>query len=437
MLSITVNCLVSFLESLSLYLVFVCSLDRRIKKYYWDVLLIAASTVFLCFLNDPDMGGHGTVLSFFLYLIWGHFFLAGSFRKKCLCMLIWNFLIVLSFAIAGLVAGWRWGISGISVIRSLYTNNAYLTWMAIASDFLLILLTLLYVRWLKWREQKKMPLNIFFSVSCVIIILIQLVFIGFPSFSENKQYNSLYQFEFGAIVLVDALFFLAYILYGYLYQVNMVAYRSKKELQKRKLAKQHSENMALLEQKLFHQRQEMRDRICVFQQLLLSHAYTELAEQESQIDSLLGKQEDILTGNTIFDIILNQKFSWAKQKGIHFQVNIQKVGPLAMEETDIVTLLSNLLDNACEAVEKLKAEKRWIYLEIKTQKDYLFITTENPYLELSMDNKKHLYSTKKNQHLHGRGVGCIRSVVKKYGGSFQYDAGKDLFTVKVTIHSQF
>ena len=100
-------------------------------------------------------------------------------------------------------------------------------------------------------------------------------------------------------------------------------------------------------------------------------------------------------------------------------------------------MLSNLLDNACEAVEKLKAEKRWIYLEIKTQKDYLFITTENPYLELSMDNKKHLYSTKKNQHLHGRGVGCIRSVAKKYGGSFQYDAGEDLFTVRVTIHSQF
>ena len=59
----------------------------------------------------------------------------------------------------------------------------------------------------------------------------------------------------------------------------------------------------------------------------------------------------------VVNVVLNQKYREAMEKGITMLITIGDLSKLALKEEDTVTLLVNLLDNAIEACEKQKTGK--------------------------------------------------------------------------------
>ena len=91
------------------------------------------------------------------------------------------------------------------------------------------------------------------------------------------------------------------------------------------------------------------------------------------------------------------------------------------------SILSNLMNNAMEAVEYLPESERWIRADIHVKADYLVIAVENPFAE------KYLGMEKGG----GRGYGSriLREIAKMYGGNcnVKIDSEKKIYKSTVIL----
>ena len=95
----------------------------------------------------------------------------------------------------------------------------------------------------------------------------------------------------------------------------------------------------------------------------------------------------------------------------------QKLG--FMNPMDLYVMLGNALDNAIEAVRKIKEEeKRVISMRVYAKEDLIILQIENTCLEeTSVPEDGNLSTTKSDKNYHGYGIGSIRKIVEKYNGS--------------------
>lgn len=151
----------------------------------------------------------------------------------------------------------------------------------------------------------------------------------------------------------------------------------------------------------------------------------ELKEVVNYIDSLTGGLETdihlVHTGNSAADAVINQKYGLAKSCGIPVIFSINDLSLLPMREEDIVSLLSNLFDNAIEACEKLKGNKQICCKLIMDQGQFI-VSMHNP-IENKIRIKNGRISTdKNNKNEHGIGLMSMESIISKYGGSYSITA---------------
>lgn len=115
---------------------------------------------------------------------------------------------------------------------------------------------------------------------------------------------------------------------------------------------------------------------------------------------------------------------------IKMQLIIDDIDMEFLSDIDITTIVSNVLDNAIEAVSELPEEKRNILFIIKEKMNCLVIHAENPYKNI--EQSKNRFLSTKNGHL-GIGLKNIESVVNKYNGIFSVDISDENFVNLITI----
>ena len=137
------------------------------------------------------------------------------------------------------------------------------------------------------------------------------------------------------------------------------------------------------------------------------------------------------TGNFIADAILSAKDTRAAMQNI----NISFDGYIPSEkvkDVDMVIVLSNMLDNAIEACEKITGKKD---IEIRSilQKKMWVLYVKNPSEEVNIINKNHIVTTKQEKMLHGFGLNNIERVAQKYNGNMQLAYKEGYFSSKITF----
>ena len=195
--------------------------------------------------------------------------------------------------------------------------------------------------------------------------------------------------------------------------------------------------------------QESADSMSSFKHDITSHLSTikDYAIKNSvdniteYLDGLLGdiiKTESYSnTGNTAFDSVINCKLRNAKVDNVRLDINIFVPPVLNVEIVDVVTIMSNLLDNALDAVAKV--EDKFLKLNIKFSKDGLFIKTENSfngevkYINGEAGEEKQIV-TLKNGDKHGHGLRNIRKAIEKYDGYIKTSHMGDTFSVVVFLY---
>lgn len=136
------------------------------------------------------------------------------------------------------------------------------------------------------------------------------------------------------------------------------------------------------------------------------------------------------TNNAALDLILSEKSLICQKENISLKVFADASTLNFIEEPDLYSLFGNALDNAIEAVSKIKEpSKRLICLYIRrVMGKKTSVTLENYYDGQIKFNEKGLpITTKKNDGYHGFGMKSMYETVKKYGGDICCTLEKDRF----------
>ena len=165
-------------------------------------------------------------------------------------------------------------------------------------------------------------------------------------------------------------------------------------------------------------------------------------QRVSSYAELLGSQWDEVSGhytdNALLNALVCSYADRAKRLGAEFEAVVQAPEQLAIEDADLAVLLSNMADNALEALSAAAdGQDRWLRLKVEIfENTGLFISCSNSFHgQLKRDHNGALLSTKTGQG-HGLGLKAMRRVAEKYNSVLVVETQRQVFHIKTYLYFQ-
>ncbi|MBU5478288.1 GHKL domain-containing protein [Eubacterium sp. MSJ-13] len=308
--------------------------------------------------------------------------------------------------------------------------DAFITLMS-KSVLLIIILVLKKVgsdRWLHISEEKDiMFLAVFPLISAGAVAGILKCGIGLKS--ENEI-----QFAWVVVVSLIAMNILV------IFFMDDLA--EKARLKQEKLvfemdAKRQREMYDSWEEKLMRQRSishEYRNNLLYMSALLEKKEYSKLSEYLKKVSGEYTTGMDIInTNNPVVNVLMNTKYYEAKKAGASFICKINDLSGITMEETDLILVVSNLLNNAIEAVQKC-SDNKVVKVKIVIENGKLIVSVRNTYNgKIKKDGDEFKTTKKENSELHGIGIKNVIRITEKYHGLHLFETCGEEFSAVVII----
>lgn len=139
------------------------------------------------------------------------------------------------------------------------------------------------------------------------------------------------------------------------------------------------------------------------------------------------------TGSVALDTILTEKGLVCSNEDIAFTVMADGAALDFMEPSDVYALFGNMLDNAIEAVRKLRErERRAISLSVRRSHSIVVVDVENP-CDKPPRFEDGLPVTTRDRTIHGFGTRSMRTIVERYGGTLKLGVDGDIFYVNALL----
>ncbi|MEE0247919.1 GHKL domain-containing protein [Peptacetobacter hiranonis] len=140
-----------------------------------------------------------------------------------------------------------------------------------------------------------------------------------------------------------------------------------------------------------------------------------------------------VSGNSLFDIIVDEKMNICKNKGIEFDIDVDSKNTGFIKNMDMSSILANILDNAIEACDKMTSNKKYIKLTSMWADDMFIIICENSKENEVKKIGDRFITDKLNKSEHGIGIKSVEKSVKNYDGNMMIFCDDNLFKVKIMI----
>lgn len=230
-----------------------------------------------------------------------------------------------------------------------------------------------------------------------------------------------------------ALFYLGFITL-YHYQVQK---RSQAELQNSVLAMQLSAAGKQAEELLKTREQTAVYRHDMRHHLSAINSYLSAGEVKQAQDYISKVQADVeaitpvhYCENELVSLLCSSFAEKARRTGISFSIKAGVPKELPFSDTELCSLLSNGLENAFHASEKLPEGRRWVDFSCTLRRQNLLIEIQNAYVgEVDLQDEIPV------SHRSGHGYGCrsISALVRQHGGLCKFQAEDGIFCLQAAM----
>ena len=151
---------------------------------------------------------------------------------------------------------------------------------------------------------------------------------------------------------------------------------------------------------------EYKNQIVCMDMLMKKKDYSKLEDYIGNISDGLDAQLDMVdTNNDVVNAIFNAKYYEAIKNDVLVVLKINDLSDIKISDNDIVTILSNLLDNAIEAAKQCDIGKRIVKIKMLYEDAVLSIAVSNSYkAEPVLTEDGYIRTTKKDREEHGWGM---------------------------------
>ena len=178
---------------------------------------------------------------------------------------------------------------------------------------------------------------------------------------------------------------------------------------------------------------EYKNQIMCIDSLLKKKNYNKLEEYINSIfDKLDGQLDMVDTNNEVVNAVINAKYYEALQNDVLFILKINDLSHIKVSDEDIVTILSNLLDNAKEAAGQCDIDKRTVGIKLLYEDDVLSIAVSNSYkTEPEIMEDGYMRTIKDDKEQHGLGIRNVVATLEKYNAEYiiDYKNGEFVFSI--------
>lgn len=393
-----------------------------------QIILLIVSTCFIAygFLDHFVIRQAAAILMFSIFMFWH---IKISLKKSFILAVLFDALLLAMDYQVYLIGGWL--SLGSKLLEQQYELGYILVYLL---GKLMLFLLILIIRKKFRKKSIEMMLDtewlrfLFFPIFTIAAISIMLSVFKYAQTTE--QANMLTVIAFGMVGMNIVVFYLINDIVEremQMHENRIFQIQAKNQLE---MYKSISENFDNQKRKTH----EFKNQIACIESLLGKKQYRKLEEYVKQIYGCLSKELDIInTNNVIVNAILNTKYQEADAKRIVFVFRVNDLSELKMKDDDVVTILSNLLNNAIEACETCE-DKRVIKLKFVKEDDLIIIAVRNTFKYSVIYENGEIKSTKaKNMEEHGIGIKNILKIIEKYGGSYVIEDRNKEFYFSIII----
>lgn len=178
-------------------------------------------------------------------------------------------------------------------------------------------------------------------------------------------------------------------------------------------------------------RHDLRHHLSTLSGLLQNKAYVRAQEYINQLDgNLMQTKQERFCKNAVINAIISYYYENAGKEGIRFSIQVQISRDLPVNDMDIGSVISNLLENAQNACMKQTTDTdRFIDIKfIQHKKQYVLDISNSFDGAVAFDGNGLPVSKRKG---HGIGSQSIYAFSRKYGASLDYSAIDGVFSMRI------
>ncbi len=327
-------------------------------------------------------------------------------------------------------------VSGIELIVMLmsiliFGHNDLPYW----SYFIILLVSMSSIIYYSYRIMRFREINLenfierYNSVFLISINLI-IIFLFFIVLFQNEFIEELEIVEIGVL-------FLTMIIINTFYFVSL--YRNDKENKKSELKQSITPLIQELLDEMKASEHEYKNHLNILYCMIQVCKEDELRDRAKKYIGNVFENKNLLSNlsyieNTILKGVLLSKINQAEKNEIicKYKIDSQLEG-IALDDSELTVVLSNLLNNAIESASK--SEKKYIDIFTTYQNGRYIIEVSNSVSNLTEDMIPRISKVRFSTKGTGRGYGLynINKIVNKYKGKINMSMKEDMFNVSIEI----
>ncbi len=322
----------------------------------------------------------------------------------------------------------------VNIKRLMAENFIYriISVLAVNMLYIFVLFVIYKIYRYKFNFRKFTDFIIFLLLPILAILIHYLVF---AIYSDQTAYDRNIVF---LGIISAAMFFISMLVMNMMVKISKgnEAYTQNLIIQKEKeMYKSETEQASEYIKEISTLKHNMKNKIYCIGELINDNNIEEAKNLCGTVRlELESSSEFINTKNAYLNSIMNVVYKKSKENGIDFSMN----GTCTLkniEESDLITIVGNLCDNAIEAVKNYDEGEKIISVSFMQQGGFYLINVKNSIKESVLARNPNLKSEKKNSVFHGHGINTVKELAKKYDGEITFKETDGMFVASVMLNA--